>query len=196
MALREFGILDTTGKDGRWQDATMIIRAPGVPANQPLDADDELVVIAKHWYPQGIYRFPSGGVRPGESILDTATREAREETGLEVRLFRYVLATDGIFYLGDRAQPERTQRWRSHVFYAEAHGEIEPQDVREIKEARLVPARDLQERFHPLLLQTQIGGFRYRVGLEERALAALGAATVIRVTDDGDTEGALQGYRL
>jgi hypothetical protein len=63
-------------------------------------------------------------------------------------------------------------------------------------EVRTLARGPRRDRARRILIETRIGGFRYRVGLEERALAALGAATVIRVADDGDTEGALHGYRL
>lgn len=195
MAPREFGVLDRTGGDGRWQDATILIRAPGeTGAPGP---DDAVVVIAKHWYPDGIYRLPSGGARQGERILETARREAWEETGLQVRLVRYLLATDGVFYQGDRDDPQRTHPWRSHVFYAEAAtGRLDPQDTREIRAARIVALRALPESFHPRLIDTRIGGFRYRVGLEERALATLGIGNPLRVEDDGDTDRPVAGYRL
>lgn len=167
MASREFRMLDVTGQDGRWQDATVLIRDPDAP-----DVVDRFVVIAKHWYPDGVYRLPSGTVKPGERIVDTAVREAREETGLDVELSAYLLATDGSFVSADGL---RSHPWRSHVFLATPLGAtIEPEDTREIASARVLPVAHLTATIHPHMLELAVGGFRYRVGLQERAFTALG----------------------
>jgi 8-oxo-dGTP pyrophosphatase MutT (NUDIX family) len=180
----EFKVLDETGKDGRWQDATLVIRAPPAYPEAPVD---RVIVIAKHWYPDGVFRLPSGGVKPDEGIAATARREAWEETGLRIRLERYLLATDGRFYLGDPDEPDRVHPWRSHVFLATPIGrKIAPRDTREIKAAKAADLQDMVEKFHPRLLEQDIGGFRYRVGLEERTINALGFPLHLRVEGDGD----------
>ncbi|MCS6825422.1 MAG: NUDIX hydrolase [Caldilinea sp.] len=43
-----------------------------------------VLLHAKTFYPEGIYRLPTGGVHVGERILETVAREIFEETGLRV----------------------------------------------------------------------------------------------------------------
>ena len=53
--------------------------------------DDELALIRKPMFRRPVYRAPSGGLNPGESVEEGAKREALEETGLEIELDRYLL---------------------------------------------------------------------------------------------------------
>ena len=46
--------------------------------------DGQTLLHTKRFYPEGVYRLPTGGVHPDESVLSGAVREAREETGLTV----------------------------------------------------------------------------------------------------------------
>jgi len=69
----EYAELKQSQKNGRAHDITMFIFH-----------DDMLLFIAKHPYPDGLYRAPSGGVWRGESIVEGAKREAFEETGAEI----------------------------------------------------------------------------------------------------------------
>lgn len=52
--------------------------------------DGQLLLHTKRFYPEGIFRLPSGGVYPGESVPSGAIREAKEETGLDVTIERFL----------------------------------------------------------------------------------------------------------
>lgn len=43
-----------------------------------------VLLHAKTFYPEGIYRLPTGGVHTGERIMETVAREIFEETGLRI----------------------------------------------------------------------------------------------------------------
>jgi ADP-ribose pyrophosphatase YjhB (NUDIX family) len=204
MQENEFQVFHQTGSDGRWQDATILIEArhlDDAPVYDTLGTDGlthrpgSFIAIAKTWYPEHIYRYPSGTVRPGEGVVGTALRESAEETGIEVRLTRYLLATEGQFYLGAPEAPERTHPWCSHVFLAEPiAGKVDPQDLREIREARVVGSDEMLHRIHPRLLTYGLGGFAYRVGLQERALHVLGLNHgPWRIVDDPEETSAPSG---
>lgn len=58
-----------------------------------LDADCR-VLLVRHTYGRLNWELPGGASEPGESIVDTALREVREETGLEAHAERLT----GIYY--------------------------------------------------------------------------------------------------
>src|SRR6185369_5279772 len=87
----------------RTHDVTMLIEG----------TDGRFALMSKHNYPPGIFRSPSGGVNPGEDFIAGALREAKEETGLNVDLKRFLLHTTlDISYEKDVAT------WDSYVFHA------------------------------------------------------------------------------
>ena len=45
-------------------------------------SDGKALLHTKTFYPDGIYRLPSGGIQGDEPVIDAAKREAAEETGL------------------------------------------------------------------------------------------------------------------
>jgi 8-oxo-dGTP pyrophosphatase MutT (NUDIX family) len=65
-------------------------RAVGVVA---IDGDGRLLLVGQHRYTLDEYSWemPEGGVGPGESLLDGARRELREETGYEAAEWRQLV---------------------------------------------------------------------------------------------------------
>jgi 8-oxo-dGTP pyrophosphatase MutT (NUDIX family) len=55
-----------------------------------LDQDDRVLLVGQHRYPIDVYSWeiPEGGVPAGETALDGAKRELREETGVEASDWR------------------------------------------------------------------------------------------------------------
>jgi 8-oxo-dGTP pyrophosphatase MutT (NUDIX family) len=58
-----------------------------------LDADDRVLLVGQHRYTLDAYSWelPEGGVPAGESALDGARRELREETGVEAGGWREIV---------------------------------------------------------------------------------------------------------
>ena len=130
---------------------------------------DRLALIRKPMYPPGLWRTPGGGVDPGEDVGAGAAREALEETGLEIELERYLVATDAVF-----THAGTSLDWHTHVFSARALGDVlDPQDPREIEAARWGTATELAGPIRERLLATGRALWRYRVALHDAALAAL-----------------------
>lgn len=59
-------------------EVCMVIRRP----------NGRLLTMKKTFYPAGAYRLLTGGIEPGESILEALQREIQEETGLTTTLIR------------------------------------------------------------------------------------------------------------
>jgi ADP-ribose pyrophosphatase YjhB (NUDIX family) len=145
-------------KHDRSHDITLYIRK-----------DQGYIFIAKPFYPPGLFRAPSGGVRPDESFEDGAKREALEETGTEIDLVKYLLRINVRF----QKTPDYID-WTSHIFLAEyVRGDIDPKDKREIKEARLITP-DQIPGFAQKMRETRIGGLNYRAFLTEEVGRILG----------------------
>jgi 8-oxo-dGTP diphosphatase len=88
--------------------------------------EDDRVLLVKQSYGQRLWALPGGMANPGETLEDTAVREAREETGLDVQLSGMVALADrgtlllAVFagaVLGGEMQPEPDEieelRWFS-----------------------------------------------------------------------------------
>ena len=145
-------------KHGRSHDITMFIFA-----------GDRLALIAKHSFPPGGFRAPSGGLEPGEALEQGAPREAKEETGLDIALERYVLRIKAVFTEGNRTQP-----WVSHVFTARrVGGQLKPIDRHEIARATYATVAELQGRIRDILLATERPLLCYRVYLTDETVAAI-----------------------
>jgi 8-oxo-dGTP pyrophosphatase MutT (NUDIX family) len=150
----EFDMLKESMHDGRDSDVTLFIFK-----------EDKLIVIAKPWYPEGMYRAPSGGIKPGEDLELTAKREAYEETGVEIKLVKYLLRIVVTFTCG-----QASEEWTSHVFTAKyLSGEPHPVDTKEIKKVHLLSLEELGD-LKEMLLKQNSGGLHYRAALTEAVI--------------------------
>lgn len=61
-----------------------------VPSVTVAIRDDEGRILLIHKVDNDLWALPGGGHDPGERITDTAVREVREETGLDVEIVRLV----------------------------------------------------------------------------------------------------------
>jgi 8-oxo-dGTP diphosphatase len=149
-----------THNPARTHDVTLFI----------LDPRGRLALIRKPHFTPGVWRTPGGGIHPGEDFVAGAVREAYEETGLDVELRRYLVATSATFRNGGRELP-----WRTHVFLAEtANEDLAPADPVEIAAARWGTPQELAGPLRERLLATGGAFWRYRVALHDAALAGLG----------------------
>ncbi len=144
-----------------------------------LDPHRRLALIRKPHFAAGIWRPPGGGVKPGEDFVLGAEREALEETGLEVRIVRYLVATRASFLF-----ESQTVEWQTHVLLARTTDTVPaPHDTEEIAAARWGTLDELAGPLRERLLQTGRALWRYRVALHDEALEALRGAP--RVPPDG-----------
>jgi 8-oxo-dGTP pyrophosphatase MutT (NUDIX family) len=154
MSSSEFQNLKDSMRDGRNSDVTLFIFN-----------DNKIIVIAKPWYPQGLYRAPSGGLLPDEDLELCALREAYEETGAKIKLEKYILRIYVTF-----TSYEDKVNWTSHVFTAKyLSGDLKPIDTREIKEVNLLSLDELAA-LKEKLLTSDSGGLHYRAALTEAAI--------------------------
>ena len=99
--------------DCRGEVALLILRPSG-----------NLLLHTKDFYPEGIYRVPTGGIEWGENVVTAMHREAREETGLTVAIERCL----GVLEYEFRYR-EETLPFVSYVFLLrENGGQLCPQD--------------------------------------------------------------------
>ncbi len=154
----ELAFVRATQKHGRAHDLTLFIFN-----------GDRLALIRKPMFRRPIYRAPSGGLNPGESFEEGARREAREETGLEIELERYLLRVHVRFTGG-----EDSLDWTSHVFQARAvGGQLGALDTSEIAETIYGTVEELQGHIRQALLDSGRGLLAYRVALTDAAVERL-----------------------
>jgi len=130
MGERTFAHWQEMYKDRRGEVALFILRPSG-----------HVILHTKDFYPEGIYRVPTGGIERGEDVVTAVHREAREETGLTVAIERCL----GVLEYEFRYQGEMLP-FVSYVFLLrENGGQLCPQDEGErITSLREVPLTELE----------------------------------------------------
>jgi 8-oxo-dGTP pyrophosphatase MutT (NUDIX family) len=157
----EFSMLRSSRKNERNHDVTIFIFK---------DRDyRKFAGIAKHMFPEGAYRAPSGAANPGESLEEGIRRESMEETGLEIDIERFILMIHAVFTCG----PE-SEGWRSMIFTAFSRGgKLGHQDEVEIRETSWITLEELQGPIREKLLHTGMGLFTYRVALHDASVEVI-----------------------
>ncbi len=154
---REYDFIRSTQSYGRCHDVTLYIFK-----------DNKVIVNAKHHYPDGLFRAPSGGLKPGETFLEGALREAYEETGTKIEIQKYILQVNASFSCGRKSIP-----WRTHVFTAKyKSGRIRPVDIREIRETKLADISEF-DKYKNIIRSMESGGLSYRARLHDEVLRFL-----------------------
>jgi len=181
MTPHQLSVVRLGQKKGRCHDVTLVI----------VDDERNIVVIRKPSYPLGAYRTPSGGVEVGEPFDDGAIREAKEETGLDIVLGKYLIRAKVRFCrLGFHPAPihpdERGRDrvptydssevidWTTHVLQARpTGGTLQPIDTKEIVEARKATIAEITGPIREALIATGSPGLRYRAELDGLAIELL-----------------------
>lgn len=78
---------------------------PGEVAMVILRPSGRLLVHTKEFYPDGVFRLPTGGISWGEHVLDALEREVWEETGLAAEVLRFLAVLEYRFTDGTRQIP-------------------------------------------------------------------------------------------
>lgn len=144
-------VVSSTRGQTRLHDVTFFIR----------NEAGQYALIRKHNYPDGAWRAPGGGVHLGESMLEGASREALEETGLTVTWERYLARFEVRFTCDKIVQP-----WTTHCLVGRVRdGELQTADPREIDGTRWGGLDELCGPIAEIMLGTGRGLFAYRVAL-------------------------------
>lgn len=191
----EFNLLRFSKKDGRYRDATIFIpfegrlvcivkhaypegiaRPPsgGVVPGEPIDAaaqreafeETGLHVRITHYLVRVSCHFTLGKrIEPSPHALAEASRRGKGDEFIFDALARFVAESP--------AKEDEPEYWESHVFWAEpTGGALEPRDEQEIKQVVLLSPDELETTVHSRMRTTDVGGFTYRVLLQEAALEA------------------------
>ncbi len=167
-------LLEKSIQQKRVHDVTLLIEG----------ADGRFAMMSKHSYPPGNYRSPSGGIKPNEDFVACSLREAKEETGLNITIKRFLLhITLDISFEGE------VITWNSYIFHATTTDtELRHADWKEIREtkwATRIQVLDLATR----LIETKKGGLMYRGELTSASLWTLDHPLAFREAGPRDFYG-------
>lgn len=109
--------------------------------------NDEILLHTKPFYPPDIFRIPTGGIHPGEKVVDALHRELDEETGFVAMSFFQVALLIYEFHNAGRWIP-----FVSHIFKVHVEGnDPHPKDASEnITGYRWIKTNQLTEIIHQL----------------------------------------------
>ncbi|MFN8422979.1 MAG: methyltransferase domain-containing protein [Anaerolineae bacterium] len=90
--VRRDATIDIAGDafDDWWRTITDIADRRGEIVLAVRRPDGQILVHTKRHYPLGVWRLPTGGIKPFEAVLDALVRESVEETGHALGVDRFV----------------------------------------------------------------------------------------------------------
>ena len=119
--------------------------------------DEVLLLRRKNVHGAGTWSTPGGHLDPGESPVDCAARETREETGIEIRNVRFLGITNDIFQVEQR---HYITVWMEADYLS---GTAAVMAAHEMSEVRWFPADALPTDLF-LSLRNLVGGQGYGTG--------------------------------
>lgn len=155
------------------QDVTLLIGNP----------DGRFALMSNYNHPPGFYRS-SSGPRPGEDFLSSAVREAKEETGLNFDVKRFLL-----HITLDINHNDEEVVWDSYVFYATTPDtKFKATDSRNVTDSRWVGREQIKSIIQNLK-ETGNSGLIYRGELTSSALWSLDNDLTFREATEKDFSG-------
>ncbi len=111
------------------------------------NVNGDILLHTKPFYPPGIFRIPTGGIHPGEKVIDALHRELDEETGFITTASLHVALLIYEFHNSGRSIP-----FVSHIFKVQVNGnDPHPKDDSEnITGYRWIKPDQLTEIIHQL----------------------------------------------
>lgn len=96
--LRQRCALDVSQASHAWWSTEKARRRDGEVVLFMLRRNGNLILHTKDFYPGGVMRVPSGGIKPGEAVIAAVHREALEETALQVSIERFLTLVEFEFH--------------------------------------------------------------------------------------------------
>jgi len=105
LPVRASCVLDMSQANDAWWSTEKAHRRDGEVALFIRRRNGKLILHTKAFYPNGVLRVPTGGIKGGEAVVAAVHREALEETGLQVAIERFLTLFEFEFHCLGRIIP-------------------------------------------------------------------------------------------